>query len=138
MKATDPALRAHFPLPEVTRAILGSFFKVYNSLGHGFLERVYVRALAKELRERGLDVALEVPLDVFYEDALVGTYRADCIVERGVIVEVKTRDRLHPAHEAQLLHYLRSTSIEVGMSLNFGERAEFKRLAFSNRRKSLR
>ncbi|MBI3568764.1 MAG: GxxExxY protein [Gemmatimonadetes bacterium] len=138
MKGTDRAPWTHFPSIDLTGVILGAFFKVFNALGHGFLERVYVRALAQEMRERGLRVELEVPLDVYYGERCVGTYRADCVVQRRVILEIKAVDRLCHAHQAQLLHYLRSTPIEVGLLLNFGPRPEFRRLAFSNARKERR
>ncbi len=138
MKTTKETGPAHFPHGDVTRSILVAFYAVYNALGNGFLERVYVRALAEELRSRGLSVALEVPLEVRYHGVCVGTYRADCVVAGSVIVEVKAASRLASEHEAQLLHYLRSSDIEVGLLLNFGVRPSFKRLAFSNQRKTPR
>jgi len=136
MKGTERRRRAQFPCFETTEAIIGCFYRVYNALGYGFLERVYVRALAREMRDLGLAVDLEVPLPVFYADECVGAYRADCVVEASVIVEVKAVRTLAPEHGAQLLHYLRSTDIEVGLLLNFGNGPTFKRLAYSNNRKA--
>ena len=122
----------------LTRQIIGAFFRVYNRLGYGFLEKVYERALAIELRERGLRVACQNPVKVFYGGRMVGDYFADLVVEDSVIVELKAAEALHPAHEAQLVNYLRATEIEVGLLLNFGTKPQFSRKLFTNDKKGLR
>ncbi|MBK8466191.1 MAG: GxxExxY protein [Chloracidobacterium sp.] len=117
---------------DITGAIIRSFYTVYNSLGYGFLEKVYENALLIELREVGLIVEQQKPINVFYKDQLVGEYFADLIVSNTVIVELKTAVTISRSHEAQLLNYLRATDIEVGLLLNFGPTAEYKRKIFDN------
>ena len=117
---------------DITEVIIGAFYKVYNALGYGFLERVYENALLIELRKSGLNCSSQVPVKVFYEELQVGYYVSDIVVENNVIVEVKTAEALCEENEAQLTNYLRATNIEVGMLLNFGKKAQFKRKVFSN------
>lgn len=117
---------------EITERIIGSFFDVYNELGHGFLEKVYENALALSLRGCGLDVCQQEPITVRYKGAVVGEYFADLLVNRVVIVELKAVDQLAAAHEAQLLNYLKATNLEVGLLLNFGPSAEFRRKVMTN------
>jgi GxxExxY protein len=112
---------------DITEAILQSFYKVYNVLGQGFLEKVYERALAIELRKRGLQVVAQAPIAVLYEGEEVGLYYADLLVNGCVIVEVKAVEKLADDHHAQLVNYLRATGIEVGLLPNFGPRPESKR-----------
>jgi GxxExxY protein len=121
---------------ELTRTIIGVFFDVYNELGHGFLESVYRRSLAIALAEAGLRVETEVAIPVWFRGRQVGEFWADLVVEGVIILELKAARALDPAHEAQLLHYLRATEIEVGLLLNFGAKPDFKRLAFDNARKT--
>lgn len=120
---------------EITSAILQAFYQVYNTLGYGFLEKVYENALAYELRRRGWAVVQQMPIRVFYDGQLVGEYFADLCVADKVIVELKAAETLRPEHEAQLLNYLRATEIEVGLLLNFGVKPEFRRKIFTNDRK---
>ncbi len=120
---------------ELTRQIIGAFFKVYNTLGYGFSEKVYQNALTLELQKLGLQVKPQQPLKVYYENIEVGEYFADIIVNDTVILELKAVQRLLPEHEAQLLNYLKATSIEVGLLLNFGPKAETKRKTYDNERK---
>ena len=108
---------------------------MYNTLGYGFLEKVYENSLAIELRESGLSVVQQKPISVFYNDTNVGEYFADLLVENAVIVELKSVERLIAAHEAQLLNYLRATNIEVGLLLNFGQSPDQKRKVYTNDRK---
>ncbi len=119
---------------EITGTVLECFFKVYNSLGYGFLEKVYERALIIELRQAGLQCSVQYPIKVYYEGEVVGDYFADIMVERKVIVELKAADALCEEHEFQLVNYLKATDIEVGLLLNFGKKPQFKRKAFSNNR----
>src|SRR5215217_7733316 len=123
----------HLKHAEITDKILHVFFKtVYQRLGYGFLEKVYENALAVELRRMGLKVEQQVKIDVFYEGEVVGEYFADLLVEDTVIVELKASRSLLNEHEAQLLNYLRATPYEVGLLLNFGPKAEFRRKSFYN------
>lgn len=120
---------------DVTEAIIHAYYHVYNTLGFGFLEKVYENSLKRSLERSGFSVGQQVPVDVYFEGEQVGLYYADLIVNGVVIVEIKAAESLCSAHEAQLLNYLKATNIEVGLLLNFGEQAEFKRKAFSNERK---
>jgi GxxExxY protein len=129
----QPKLK-HF---EITDRILNAFFKrVYPALGYGFLEKVYRNSLAIALREDGFSVEVEFPIKVYFEGNLVGEYFADLLVENKVLVELKAVDFIRNEHEAQLLNYLRATPYEVGLLLNFGKKADFRRLVFDNERKS--
>jgi len=123
---------------DLTEKIIGVFYDVYNELGHGFLESTYAEALVLALNESGLTAAREVPVPVWFRRRKVGQYYADMIVEGVVLLELKAARTLESAHEAQLLHYLRATEVEVGMLLNFGLRPQFRRLLFDNDRKKIR
>lgn len=120
---------------DLTREIIGAFYHVYNSLGHGFLEAVYQNALAMTLRKRGHQVEARQPVDVYFEEVVVGNYFADLIVSNLVIVELKSAEALCEANEAQLLNDLRATDIEVGLLLNFGPKPQVKRKVVPNSRK---
>jgi GxxExxY protein len=120
---------------EITDKIIAAFYKVYNTLGYGFLEKVYENAMVIELRRQGLEVTAQAPITVFYEDKVVGEYFADLFVANAVIVELKAAKDLADEHEAQLLNYLKATPHEVGLLLNFGPQPQFKRNAFENARK---
>lgn len=105
---------------ELTEKILGAAFKVQNTLGSGFLEKVYENALVVEFSRQGLTLQQQKSLQVKYEGAIVGEYQADLVVEDRVIVECKAVAQLDPLHEAQLLNYLKATGVGVGLLLNFG------------------
>lgn len=122
---------------EITDQILKAFYKVYNTLGYGFLEKVYESALAIELRQMGLQIKRQVPIKVYYDQYLVGEYVADLMVENKIILELKATETIAQANVNQLQNYLKATEIEVGMLLNFGRKPEFKRRVFSNGRKTL-
>jgi len=122
---------------EITDLIIKSFYKVYNSLGYGFLEKVYENALRIELLKQGLNVEQQKNIKVFYETEQVGEYFADLLVNDLVIVELKAAENLCEEHEAQLLNYLKATELEVGLLLNFGKEPQFKRKFFTNDRKKL-
>ena len=121
----------------VTDAILAAFFDVCNELGAGFLESVYREALAVAMRRGRLRFEREPLVTVHFRGEPVGRFKPDFVVEGVVIIEVKAARSIEPAFEAQLLNYLSSTDKEVGLLLNFGPRAQFKRFAFSNDRKRL-
>jgi GxxExxY protein len=120
---------------ELTDAIICCFYTVYNTLGFGFLERVYENALLAEFRKRSIAAIAQSPISVYYEGILVGEFFADILVENKVIVEVKAVKNLIPEHEAQLLNYLKATEVEVGLLLNFGIQPQVKRRYFDNIRK---
>ena len=119
----------------LTDLILKAFYKVYNTLGYGFLEKVYERAMVLELRKMGLKVVSQAPIQVFYEGEVVGEYSADLLMEDAVIVELKAVRALAAEHEAQLLNYLQATVYEVGLLLNFGPKPQVKRKVYDNERK---
>lgn len=120
---------------ELTDRIIGVFYDVYSELGQGFLESTYAEALLVALEESGLSAVREVPVPVWFHNKKVGQYYADVIVEGVVLLELKAARALESAHEAQLLHYLRATEVEVGLLLNFGVRPQFRRLLFDKRKK---
>jgi GxxExxY protein len=123
---------------ELTERIIGVFYDVYNELGHGFLESTYAEAMVVALEEAELGVRREVAVPVWFRGRKVGQYFADLLVGDVVLLELKAARTLESAHEAQLLHYLRATEIEVGLLLNFGPRPQFRRLLFDNERKKIR
>jgi len=117
---------------ETSDKIIKAFYNVYNSLGYGFLEKVYENAMIIELRKLGLNVQRQLPIKVFYEEQLVGEYFADIIVEGNIIVELKAAENLCDAHEFQLINYLKATELEIGLLLNFGKKPQFRRKIFTN------
>jgi GxxExxY protein len=131
----DPANYKH---QELTEAIIRAFYEVYNELGHGFLESVYEEAMFRVLKGNGIAVQRQAPLPVWFRGEQIGDFRADLVVAGNVIVELKAAKALEPVHEAQLLHYLRTSDVEVGLLLNFGPIPKIKRLVFANEKKHLR
>ncbi len=119
----------------ITEKILNCFYTVYNSLGYGFLEKVYENALCIELRNAGLKCTTQKQIKVYYEGEKVGLYYADILVEDKVIIELKASPMVEE-HEYQLLNYLKATEIEIGLLLCFGKEAKFIRKIFTNDRKS--
>ncbi len=111
---------------ELTEQIIGAFYAVYSTLGYGFLEEVYEKAMDIELKKRGLIPATQMPIEVYYTDIVVNDL---------VILELKAVKTLVVEHEAQLLNYLKATPFEVGLLLNFGPKPETKRRSFDNVRK---
>lgn len=111
----------------LTRSVIGAFFEVYNNLGFGFLEHLYVMALERELAARGHRVAREVWVRVTYKGDELGIQRVDMIVDEKVLVETKAGPILHESSTRQLYNYLRATNLEVGLLLHFGPRANFRR-----------
>ena len=119
----------------LTNAIISTFYFVYNSLGFGFLEKVYENALAHELRKRGHRVVQQAKITVYYDQVVVGEYYADLLVDDLVILEIKAAVSIAEEHEIQLLNYLKATDYEVGLLLNFGKLPEIKRKIFESARK---
>lgn len=121
---------------DITELVIHCFYKVYNTLGYGFLERVYLNALMIELKTVGLRTEKERMVKVFYDNKEVGTYLPDLIVEDQVILELKAAETLMEEHEYQLLNYLKATDLEVGLLLNFGKKAQIRRKIFENKFKT--
>ncbi len=117
---------------DITDRIIKAFYQVYNTLGYGFLERVYENAMLIELTSMGMMVEKQRQIKVYYQENEVGEYYADLFVEGCVIVELKAAEALCEEHEFQLINYLKATEIEVGLLLNFGKKPELKRKVFSN------
>ena len=117
---------------ELSHTIIGSAFTVYNTLGKGFLEKVYENALLIELKNKNLNAVNQYPIGVYYNEQVVGEYFADIIVENKVILELKSVEKLNDVHSAQLINYLKATKIKIGYLLNFGHdsKLEFKRLVY--------
>ncbi|MCI0351871.1 MAG: GxxExxY protein [Acidobacteriales bacterium] len=120
---------------ETTEKVIQIFFSVYNELGFGFLESVYEEAMAIALVEAGLGIERQVPTPVWFRGRQIGDFRADILVNKVVLLELKAVRAIELAFEKQLLNYLRATQIEVGLLLNFGSKPEFRRFAFDNQRK---
>src|SRR5689334_11442716 len=112
---------------ELTERIISAFYKVYNQLGFGFLEKVYQNAMIIELHNMELNADKEKRVLVSYDGHVVGDFNADITVENTVICELKAREQLCEADEFQLINYLKGTEIEVGLLLNFGKKPEIKR-----------
>lgn len=104
----------------ITEGIIGKAFKVSNTLGAGFLEKVYENALAIELRKSGFSVNQQYPIHVHYQGEIVGEYFADLYVEKTVIIELKTVKTLDDIHLAQVLNYLKGTRNSIALLINFG------------------
>lgn len=120
---------------DLTDKILKAFYRVYNALGYGFLEKVHENALLFELIGARLKVTKQQPVKVYYQGKLVGNYFADLIVEDKVIIELKIAEAICDAQVAQLRNYLRATEVEVGLLLNFGTNPQFVRKFYSNESK---
>ena len=122
---------------DTTGKIINSFYQIYNTLGYGFLEKVYENALAFVLRDKGCEVHQQHPIQVYLAHYLIGQYYADLLVNNSVIVEVKAAEAIKDEHEAQLLNYLKATKVEIGLILNFGPEARFVRKIFTNEKKRM-
>jgi GxxExxY protein len=123
---------------ELTDHVIKAFYKVYNTLGFGFLERVYQNALFIELRSFGLKCEIQKQIKVNYEGYEVGVYYPDIIVNDLLILELKAAESVVEEHELQLINYLKATEIEIGLLLNFGKKPEIRRKIFTNDNKKLK
>ncbi|MFQ5754004.1 MAG: GxxExxY protein [bacterium] len=119
-----------FLYEKLTEKIIKCFYIVHDELGNGYLESVYETALMIELLDQGLKAESQKPLNVFYKGHLIGEFKADIVVENKVLIEVKAVSKLTPQHEAQIINYLKTTGIKIGLLVNFGEELEFKRRIF--------
>ena len=118
------------PHEDVTKGILKCAFRVQNTLGCGFLEKVYENAMMVALEQEGLEAVQQVPLRVHFDEVLVGNYVADIVVERAVLVEIKAAEDNPPIYVAQVLNYLKASDLPVGLLVNFGSpRLWYRRLA---------
>jgi GxxExxY protein len=118
---------------QITEKIIGCAFAVSNSLGSGFLEKIYENAVLIELRAAGLKVESQKPIKVQYKGEIIGEYLADLLVENLVIVELKAVKAIDPNHVAQALNYLKATGLKFALILNFGKpKVEIKRIVRSN------
>jgi GxxExxY protein len=114
---------------ELTEIIIGCAYTIANTLGNGFLEKVYENALAYELREKGFHVEQQRKIPVHYDGIVVGEYYSDLLVEENIMVELKAISALEDIHKAQCLHYLKATGIEICMLINFGTpKVQIKRI----------
>ena len=128
-------MNTDYKYKELTEKIIQIFYKVYNNLGYGFLEKVYENAMMLDFKKENIPADSQYAIKVFYEDEIVGEYFADILVDSKVIVEIKAARNLTLENEAQLLNYLKATDKEVGLLLNFGPKPEIKRKVFDNFRK---
>ncbi len=125
----------NFKHTELTSAIIKAAYYVFEYHGFGHSESVYENSLAIQLGKMKLNTLQQHPIKVYFEGHIVGDFKADIIVNNTVIIELKAVEKLHPKHEVQLVNYLKSTEIEVGLLINFGEEIVIKRKVFSNDRK---
>jgi GxxExxY protein len=135
MQSFRPQSKLPYKHSELTQKIIEVFYAVYNTLGYGFLEKVYENALCIELIRRGFQVEQQKPIKVRYGDEVVGEYFADLVIDDLILLEIKAVKTFLPEHEAQLLNYLKATSYEVGLLLNFGPQPQQKRRSYENNRK---
>ncbi len=112
---------------ELTKKVIGCAFKVHNSLGSGFLEKVYENALRIELSGAGLRVEQQIPIQVYYQGEVIGDFVSDLLVEKRLVVELKAIEKLTKLHEAQLVNYLTATGLDIGLLINFGKSVQIKR-----------
>jgi len=126
---SKPVISSNLVEGELTEKILGAAFKVQNTLGAGFLEKVYENALSIELRKCGLAVESQKPFPVKYEGTVVGDYQADLVISAKVVVECKAVNNLDHVHEAQLMNYLKASGLRVGLLINFARpKLQYRRL----------
>ncbi|MEP7346941.1 MAG: GxxExxY protein [Gemmatimonadaceae bacterium] len=119
---------------DLSRSVIGAFYEVYNTLGFGFLESVYVKALERELELRGHQFSRDVSVYVMYKGESLVTQRIDMIVDSKLVVEVKSTRQLHPSALRQAHNYVRATNLEIALLLHFGPAPAFHRLISKNRR----
>jgi len=120
---------------DLTKKTIGIFYDVYNELGHGFIESIYHKAFLIALEEAEIETETKVDLQVTFRGQQIGSFEADLIVEKSVMLELKATRALTRTNEVHLRNYLRATTIEVGLLLNFGQEPQFKRMVFGNERK---
>jgi GxxExxY protein len=117
---------------ELTEKIIGIYFKIYNRLGYGFVERVYHNAFQIELEKANIPFESEKRIAIVYDERIIGNYIADLVIDDRLIIELKAVEQLDPAHHMQLLNYLKSSEIELGLLLNFGKKVAIRRVLLHN------
>ena len=117
---------------DITALILKAFYEIYNELGTGFLESVYEKALTIALQNYGLQIENQKEIPVFPRGKNIGYFKSDIIVNGKIVLELKAVNQIDKTQEAQLINYLKASSIEIGLLLNFGRKPEFERFVFSN------
>lgn len=120
---------------ELSEKVIGASYKTYNTLGFGYLEKVYQNALRYELTKLGLKVEVQKPIIVFYEGIVIGEYFADLMVNNILLVELKATASITLEHESQLFNYLKATNTELGLLLNYGPKPEVRRKIWTEIRK---
>lgn len=120
---------------QLTRSVIGAFFEVYNTLGFGFLEHLYVAALERELLGRGHRVNRELSVRVMYKGEELGAQRLDMVVDDVLVIETKSTSSIAEIAPRQVYNYLRATNLEVGLLLHFGPKPKFYRVLCENRLK---
>ena len=113
---------------DLTEIIIACAYKVHNTLGTGFLEKVYENALKFELEKKGFNVQQQKSITVYYEDIIAGEYYADLFINDKIIIELKVANAIDKAHEIQLINYLKATNLKLGLIINFGSRVNIKRI----------
>jgi len=130
-------IKEEYKYSEITAKIIGCAMKVHNTLGNGFQEVIYQRALEIEMNKQGLYVEREKVMAIYYEGINIGTRRVDFFVEQKIMVELKAVTQLENVHLAQALNYLEAYKMEIGLLINFGNtKLEFKRLTIQNKLES--
>jgi GxxExxY protein len=125
--------RRYESVDDITEIIIGAAYQVANTLGVGFLEKVYENALVHEIRKRGLRADQQVPIEVVYDGVLVGQYFAGILVESMVIIELKYAKNLDDSHMAQCINYLKATGKTLALLINFGaSRVQIKRVVLNH------
>jgi len=124
-----------FKYVELTEKIIEIYYRVYNKLGYGLLEKIYENAMMIEFKKENISAVSQSAIRVLYEGEIVGEYFADILISDKIIVEIKAAKNVAEEHEAQLLNYLKATDIEVGLLLNYGPKPNFTRKAFDTTRK---
>jgi GxxExxY protein len=117
----------------LTRSVIGAFFEVYNTLGFGFLERLYIAALERELLKRGHNVAREILIQIMYKGEELGSQRLDMVVDERLVVEIKSASILPPTATRQVYNYLKGSRLQVGLVLHFGPEPRFYRVICTDR-----
>ena len=127
-------IKQEYKYSDITKKIIGCAMKVHSSLGHGFQEVIYQRALAIEMNKNGLSFEREMEMGIYYDNEHIGTRRVDFFVEGKVMVELKALVNLEKVHLAQALNYLEAYRIDVGLLINFGAPSlQFKRLTIERK-----
>lgn len=122
----------HLLHEKLTHSVIAAFYEVYNTLGSGFLESLYLSALERELKQRGHAIARELSVRVRYKGEELGSQRLDMVIDEVLVVEAKSTHSLHPSAARQLYNYLRATNLELGLLLHFGPKPHFYRIICEN------